>query len=347
MALASLVLSPVGLQTSTLAAPWQSSHEQLPAPSTLTTGPAQSSAPQTPDDNSPQPATIARIRIPGDMLLETLERDFTLIIPVQRTILGTRSSGHAVCRGRVHGELLPAENAARLKCVIKGTVVAVARGVNGPAIINSQAVTHYRAHTQIIFDGEIFSAEPVQVHGATRLTITQVDSQLPRLRGRVVRRVAARRAQRSHAEAQAITCQLTVNDLQQQIDQEFRERMAELNRRFAGPLSALQLLERTDAALTISSKPRHLQIDLVTHAPQETTPQIPQLQSEPSAVELWLPIPPLAEPAVGIIALTTLPQLLGGLLEDRPRLAELLTEQLEFQRHGEWLIVVLQSRQTG
>ncbi len=312
--------------------------EQLPIPATIVAGQATAEIPQ-----STTQGTIARLRIPSELILDSLDRDFTQRTPVQRTVLGTDSRGHAICHGHVDGEFLSAEGSARLAINVAGTLTSHTRGVSGPAIIDSEAVTHYQATTIITFDGKAFVAQPSKVCGQTRLTITNVDSSLPRLRGRIVRRVAARRAVESQPQAQDITCQLTLNDLQKRIDEELNQRLLRLNSQFQERLSVLKLFKQTDTDVIISTSPAAVQLDLISLKPDAKTPAMPQLDSIGTGVELWLPVPPLAETPVGVVALSRLPELLGSMLDDQTQLSEFLTDQLRFRRHGDWLIVELEN----
>lgn len=101
--------------------------------------------------------------------------------------------------------------------------------IDGPAIIQSNAFTSYVANKRFSFDGNQFTTAPANVVANTRLTIIGIDSTLPHLRGRIVRRVATQRAEQSHSQAEAITRSMTEQELCQRIDADFDARIVELN----------------------------------------------------------------------------------------------------------------------
>ena len=234
---------------------------------------------------------LACLRIPASLIAEEASQSFQHNSTVDRVVLGTHSRGTAKCQGQVSCELREQAHAAEFVCQISGTVSSLTHGSNGPALINSTAATHYTAAKSILFDGRQLSSQPAVVSARTQVQITGIGSTLPGLRGRVVKRVAARRAADSLPEAEAITRQLTVDELQQQIDDEFAQRLKSLNRKLALRLSILEAFSESDYELSISSHTEYIQILFAGRGVEsQTIAAIPSFPTGPKAV-LWLPFP--------------------------------------------------------
>ncbi len=234
---------------------------------------------------------VACLRIPASMLTEEASRSFQHTSPVDRVVLGTHARGTADCRGQIRCEMGQQPNTVELVCHISGTVRSITCGTNGPAVINSTAETSYTAVKSIVFDGRQLTTQPVVVNASTRVQITGIGSSVPRIRGRIVQRVATRRAAESRLEAERVTCQLTVDELQQHIDAEFSQRIVSLNRKLAMRLTILDVFADNKYELSISSRPEYIQIvfarkDTLSHT-ANPLPNFPLVDK----VALWIPLP--------------------------------------------------------
>lgn len=275
--------------------------EQLPVPVPLASPAIDSPSSDTPTTLLPaieppsseqrsDPA-VACLRIPALLITEEASRSFQHTTPVDRVVLGTHARGTAECRGEVRCEMGQQPSTAELVCHITGTVRSQTCGTNGPALINSIAETSYTASKSIVFDGRQLTTQPAVVNARTRVQITGIGSTAPGLRGRIVERVATRRAADSRLEAERITCQLTADELQQHIDAEFSQRIVSLNRKLAMRLAILDGFEDNEYALSIGSRPEYIQI---LYARRETNSQtVAALPNFPlgNKVVLWIPLP--------------------------------------------------------
>lgn len=270
-----------------------SAQEPLPVPAPIEGKPPEEQLRLEQGINLEQGANpvLACLRIPASLIAKEASQSFQHNSAVDRVVLGTHSRGTANCQGQVSCELREQAHAAEFVCHISGTVSSLTRGSNGPALINSTADTVYTAAKSILFDGRQLSSQPAVVSARTRVQITGIGSTLPGLRGRVVKRVAARRAADSLPEAEAITQRLTLDELQQQIDDEFARRLKSLNRQLALRLSILEAFSKSDYALSISSHAEYIQILFAGRGvDSQTIAAIPSFPQGPKAV-LWLPLP--------------------------------------------------------
>ncbi len=285
---------------------------------------------------------LAVLRIPASMITAEASREYRHTEDVDRVVLGTHSRGTAVCQGQVTCQLSENRSGAEFVCHIVGSVVSQTCGENGPAIISSMATTDYSADKRIYFDGRRLSTQPAALSTSTHVEITGIDSTLPRLRGRIVRSVARRRAAESLPQAEAITRQLTSEELQRQIDQEFEQRIASLNQKLAQRLSIIEDFTQKGFQFAVRSSPGFVEVVLtrVNDArPLETVTQFPL----GSTVDLWIPLPQIELPEVdwsnwGVPGVARyIPPLLLAQLQSAKAKIDAKTPRLAVSRHENWL----------
>ncbi len=289
------------------------------------------------------------IRIPDATITKSLNREFQNTEAVQREVLGTRSHGQAKCHGAVTCTLEDNPKGAAICCRIAGTVQSETCGTNGPAIIHSEAKTSYVAFKRIAFNGVNFISSPATLTLSTELNITGIDSSLPRLRGRIVRRVATRRAQQSHAQAEAITALITREELMSRIDKEFDSRISDLNHKLGDRLSIIKHFRETGNEVFIRSFKDSIEIGLVTAPMTRNDVAIHQVPIGES-IELWIGKGPakLAEekPLAQMPALTGLigqaPHWLATYFTNNPQLSKLDDKTVKIKRHDDWIVIQLQ-----
>ena len=235
-------------------------------------------------DNSEVPLLL---RIPAKLIAASVNRDFEHDAPVNQVLLGTNSIGTSHCTGQVTCVVEDNPAGVSILCLIAGSVESNTCGTNGPAIIHSIASTKYVSRKILSFDGKLFASEPASVSSSTQMTITGIESTLPRLRGRIVIRVATARAKESQSQVEAIIKLQTEAELCQRIDADFDMRVADLNRQFASRLAILKFIPGGNKQLQIRSRSDGIELALghtrlPTLEPQEKQPPIGE------SVEIWL-----------------------------------------------------------
>ncbi len=283
-----------------------------------------------------------RFRIPAAMIVESINRDYSHTAPIDRTVLGTHSRGQAVCDGQVRCTLTEKANGLELQCWISGQVTSVTCGTNGPATIQSKSTTWYTANKPIFFDGLRFSSQPVSLNARSALAITGIGSTAPRLRGRIVRRVAASRATESQPQAEEITRLLTEQELRQKIDLEFDSRIAALNEKLAQRLDLLRALSDSGRTLSVNSFADCVEVSLApSDVPLFQTPALTR-DGPQQSVELWLYFHDFTIPDVALAnLLASVPQWLSTYFTKNQTLARLAEQKVDIERHGNWLMVQL------
>lgn len=162
------------------------------------------------------------VRVSAESLRALFERSLDLQLPVREFVLGTDVHGNSRVSGAVTIQLAPNRQRAEFVAVLTGTASSRTVGYNGPAVIYSRSTTTFKAAKRIAFDadGDITVGRTV-VQAETSLAYEGFGSALPRLRGRLVRAVARRRAAQSHQQAQAITNTNTSRQIAEAFDRSF------------------------------------------------------------------------------------------------------------------------------
>ena len=148
---------------------------------------------------------------------------------VNDEVLGAEVRGTCHTTGTVHVVLTPNPTKAEFELFLIGESVSDTIGTHGPARIASHAVTKYKAVKFITFDGDSFTATPAKVTADTDLTIEDISSTEPGIRGRVVERVAERRVQRTYEESRHIAAQRVIDQVSQKFDATVQEHLDKLN----------------------------------------------------------------------------------------------------------------------
>jgi len=295
---------------------------------------------------SPQGASDERIslllRIPAPVIAKSVDRDFYHTSPIQREILGTRSTGVAECHGSVTCELVEHSTGAQLSCRVSGTITSDTCGTNGPAIIQAHAHTDYTAYKLAIFDGHRFTTSPATVQLKTQIKVTGIGSSLPGLRGRIVRRVATKKSIESHAQAESITTDLTAQELCQRIDVDFDERIQKLNLKIERNVSVLKQFGITGERLVVRSFRDCVEVGVLA-TEQDGKKILGVRRPAGESIELWIKLAPtnLLEQLTMVQLLKLVPIGLSRFLEDHPRLAK-LDKKINVEFYQDWIVLDLQ-----
>lgn len=127
--------------------------------------------------------------------------------PIVDCILGTRIYGNGTTRGQVVLALVPDQGQGVLEAHFAGVNHSRTVGYNRSAIIFARGQTQLWGKRRILLDASGLRAFAVEADAATKTTITGIDSSRRGLVGRLVRRVANRKAARQKPQAEAIASQ--------------------------------------------------------------------------------------------------------------------------------------------
>ncbi|QEG33966.1 hypothetical protein [Bythopirellula goksoeyrii] len=240
------------------------------------------------------------LSVSAELIDELFARDIDKHTSVNRCVLGTRASGSAHTLGRADVVLEPDDNGAAFRVVLKGKSESDTVGRNGPAIIRSRSVTNWEAVKHVKFDGKRFVSPPSTITGNTVITPMGFDSTLPGMRGRIVRRVANRRAGEMRSSAERISQRHTDQELASEVDVAVDACVEKLNQRLhTRPLLThlLTLLDSKLIEISTNEKSIHFAFEGTDTSLATVCPIDQHLMSE---IELWVHMPLLRSPDTNI-----------------------------------------------
>jgi hypothetical protein len=237
------------------------------------------------------------LRISERYLESLFARDINKHTPVRRVVLGTHARGTAHTIGRADVDTKPAKNDASFYVTLSGTTTARTTGRNGPAIINSLSITRWTSQKMVRFDGKNFKAGPATIESHTEITPLGSDSVLPGIRGRIVKRVATRRAREYNSAAEKIVDEDTKKQVLSDIDRIVDGRIQKLNDRLnSQPMMAFLLPKLDDMGVKFSTSSNCINISFAGGESSPLSKVCPVQGVEPSDTELWFQTALIAQP---------------------------------------------------
>ncbi len=160
--------------------------------------------------------------------------------PIVDCILGTHIYGNGTTRGKVVLELVPNQRQGVFEAQFVGINDSRTVGYNRSAIIFARGRTQLWGTRQVLLTDSGLRALDVEADASTRTTITGIDSSRRGLMGRLVRRVASRKAARQKPEAEAIASEHAAERFRgrftSQMDQPLARGQESFQTRFRSPL---------------------------------------------------------------------------------------------------------------
>jgi hypothetical protein len=235
----------------------------------------------------PQPVTPAALiyaRVSRRFLEDYVDRNLTQRKSVNDCILGTRIFGHSLTRGSTHLRLKPSQHRALGEIIFAGTVHADTVGYNGPAILHYSSDSTFESSKTVVMGPSGITVTDADSRAPTNLQITGIDSTLPRLRGRIVRRIAGRRASRSNGEAEAITADHTAARISRDFDARTNASVARVEQVLMSKIPALSFdRSRGEATMRFRSTKDYVEMALVraNATPEERNFRPPAIDDAP------------------------------------------------------------------
>jgi hypothetical protein len=312
------------------------------------------------NDSVEMPAHRVVVRITKtllDSLSDTkgMDRQF----PVQDVILGTSVYGTVRVVGRPWARLVESNDEASFAIYFTGVATSYSTGYNGPAIVQSRAVTTFTATKQVIFEpGKGFRGKPAEVAARTDTFVEGIDSKTGGLVGRIVRRRASEIEAAQHAQVTEIVRQKFVRRIAAEFERTSQERLARMN-------SLTDLRSLVSAALgdgdgqidfCCCTTPHYMQI--ATGGDNSVAIRLPEnpaaIDSPLPPVQIWVHESLLGNRMIAAtkllsgvgktenlltMALTTLPQLAGQADAARMVKSAIENHQISSQTIGEWRLI--------
>jgi len=246
------------------------------------------------------------VAVSEDLLSRRVERPIDRPTTVQQTILGTRITGTGYVIGRSDLALVHGNQKAELKTIVTGTAYTNTVGRNGPAIIYSRSTTTFRSEKRTLLGENGFETLPAVTQARTSTRITGIDSTLPRLRGRIVERIASRRVAESKPLAEAIAARFAEARVNAAVNREAEKMLARLDRMAVTPLLAIGGAgTTTHEDLCFRSVPGYL---LIGRRGPLGSPSLPAMDLAGTRASLFFPAGMLSTLAADTLGQTTVGQ---------------------------------------
>jgi hypothetical protein len=212
-------------------------------------------------DEANQSEALVWMRLSRNYLADYVQREVNREKPARDQVLGITFTGESQTTGNTHLLLRPSEDGAVGEVVFEGKIRSRTSGRKGPVTLNYLAHSNVRAKKQILIGETGFETRQSTAHAPTRLTLVGVDTSLPRLRGRIARRVASRRAAASWSQANAIVSDHRERDTRKSFDERLDKRIAEIQSQVDMQIAALKLGDEHEHAIMRSrSTPQFIEV---------------------------------------------------------------------------------------
>lgn len=192
------------------------------------------------DEASVTTGTAVWVHISRERLADYIERSVNRKKPVRDTIVGTPIVGESHTRGDVRLSLVPNDSNAVADIVFEGHVDALTTGHNGPAVMDYDSHSTFRAHKRLLVSESGLVTTPAVVEAPTELRPTSIRTNLPGLRGRIGQRIARRRVNESLAQATAEVADHTARDIRHDLDRKIDESVAAIQTNLKSQLASLK-----------------------------------------------------------------------------------------------------------
>jgi SLA1 homology domain 1, SHD1 len=178
------------------------------------------------------PAALVYVRVSREFIEDYVERSVSRRKPVRDYILGARIEGESHTRGRTRLQLLPASGRLRGRLAFEGTVHSRTRGYKSPVVLHQLSEARFRSTKLMTFDQKGLQVTRAATMASTDLRTTSIDVCLPRLRGRIARRIAWRRVAGSNQQAESISSQHTAARISRDFDEQIDRSVAKVKEVF-------------------------------------------------------------------------------------------------------------------
>ena len=254
-----------------------------------------------PEDVMPSKEATLRgvmiLRVSERYLEELFARDIDRHSQVSRVVLGTRATGTAHTQGRADVDTKPDHDDAAFYVRINGSTHSRTVGHNGPAIIHSRTLTTWTCQKIVRFNGEEFVTSPATIESETHITPLGAGSNLPGIRGRIVSRVATRKARECNSTAERISGRDTDRQVLGDVDRIVDQQIAKLNDRVESrPFMSFLLPKLDDVGVQFSTSSNCINISFAGGDASPLAKVCPVEGVDPSDTELWFQTALIAPP---------------------------------------------------
>jgi hypothetical protein len=187
------------------------------------------------------PADLVYIHVSDRLLRRQISRPVVRQTLVNEVIVGTPVSGTAGTAGTIGLRLVPSGDRGVVDLLFHGQVQSRTTGFGGPVQVHSSGVTQFSAVKRVLLDEGGIEVLPARVAAQTSTAIHGISTSLPRLRGRIARRIGERRATDLKPAAEAEAARKAEVRIAREFDADVTGELVRANRRLSGALAALPI----------------------------------------------------------------------------------------------------------
>lgn len=189
------------------------------------------------DDPKQLPASLITIQVSRAFLMQYVDRTVDTDEPLVDSILGTSINGRARTRGATDLALQTNPHQAVADVLFAGTIDSNTLGYNGPMVLHNTARTRFQARARIVLDSSGLQVLPSATQARTSSVTTGIDTDLPRLRGRIATRVGWQRAAETRSQVNEIAARHAEARVGRQLTARVNESLVDIRKMLAISLS--------------------------------------------------------------------------------------------------------------
>ena len=243
------------------------------------------------------------VRLPRSSIEQTPQR-IVQRDSVDCVIVGTRAKGTSLTNGTMRVVLDEQASEPTLHIQFAGTSTSKTVGTHGPAIMHMHSTTYFTASRTVVLTlDKGLVTQPTQVRLNTTLTVDDVQSSKPGLRGRLVKRIATRKSQQLHQQATREATSLAERNLRHGFEQGVNQQLVALDRQFEG-VRKMMLATDKKSKLRFALVGENRSSVVLYVANEGTDPHLlPETIALGEGMQLWLrnPVPAEAASLTGLL----------------------------------------------
>ncbi len=223
----------------------------------------------------PLPADMIYIQLSKSLAEQVFDRPVAKHSVVRDTIVGSPVSGRAFTQGRTSVQLVPSRDRAVLDLFFAGHVNSNTTADGGRVQVHSQGRTDFSTLKRIVLDGQGLHALPAATNASTTIATSGLSTELPRLRGRIARRIASDRIAETRGQAQSESARSAERRISREFDDEVHRNLDEAGTKLAKFLAQIPAAELAEVTPHFSSSGSYLQVAFVRGGNGELATTLP------------------------------------------------------------------------
>jgi len=232
-------------------------------------------------------ANLVCVQISRNAMNRFLAQPMTRHSAVNDTIVGTPVRGTAQTAGRLDLHLVSADTRAVVDLRFNGRVRSRTIGFGGPVRVHCSSTTRFEAVKRVVLDEDGIELMPARARAETSIAIEGVTTDLPRLRGRIARRIGSQQAAAKRAAAEVESARKAEEQIARELDEEVFRQLRKGHGKLLQSLAALPIdRSKLDTRLQFATSGEYLHVTLhrVNGRPSRVLPPKPGELGSPELV---------------------------------------------------------------